>query len=90
MKTIKITTSLCQQICKKATWSNDRKKSIYIQIPKMVNLKDFSNFRSITQYILPSIVHSCAQEIRVLYRETVTTEQDSEKNGKTIELILDG
>lgn len=68
----------------KATWSNDWKKSIYIQIPKMVNLKDCSNFKSITQYyILTNIVHSSAQEIRVLQRETVAIEQGSEKNGNT-------
>uniref|UniRef100_A0A803TCU4 ribonuclease H n=1 Tax=Anolis carolinensis TaxID=28377 RepID=A0A803TCU4_ANOCA len=44
---VKVTHAICQQIWKTEEWSSDWKKSIYIPIPKKVNAKECSNFRTV-------------------------------------------
>ncbi|CAF4350556.1 unnamed protein product [Rotaria magnacalcarata] len=44
---IKVLTTLCQQIWKTKQWPSDWKKSIFIPIPKNGTVKDCSNYRTI-------------------------------------------
>ena len=39
--------SICQQICKTQQWPQDRKRSIFIPIPKKGNAKECSNYSTI-------------------------------------------
>ena len=40
---VKVLHSICQQIWKTQQWPQDRKKSVFILIPKKDNAKEFSN-----------------------------------------------
>ena len=39
--------SVCQQIWKTQQWPQDWKRSVFIPIPKKVNAKEYSNYRTI-------------------------------------------
>ena len=44
---VKVMHSICQQIWKTQQWPQDRKRSIFIPIPKKGNAKECSNYRTI-------------------------------------------
>ena len=44
---VKVLYSICQQIWKTQQWPQDWKRSVFIPIPKVVNAKDCSNYRTI-------------------------------------------
>ena len=39
--------SICQQICKTQQWPQDRKRSVFIAIPKKNNVKECSNYHTV-------------------------------------------
>ena len=39
--------SICQQICKTQQWPQDRKRSVFIAIPKEDNVKECSNYDTV-------------------------------------------
>ena len=43
---VKVLHSICQQIWKTQQWSQDRKKPVFILIPKKGNAKECSNYRT--------------------------------------------
>ena len=45
--TVKVLYSICYQIWKTQEWSQDRKKSVFILIPKKDNAKECSNYHTI-------------------------------------------
>ena len=45
---VKVLHSMCQQISKTQQWPQDRKRSVFIPIPKKGNAKECSNYRTIT------------------------------------------
>ena len=44
---VKVLHSICQQIWKTQQWPQDRKRSVFIPIPKKGNAKECSNYRTI-------------------------------------------
>ena len=44
---VKVLHSICQQIWKTQQWPQDRKRSVFILIPKKGNAKECSNYRTI-------------------------------------------
>ena len=44
---VKVLHSICQQIWKTQQWPQDRKRSVFIKIPKEVNAKECSNYHRI-------------------------------------------
>ena len=44
--TVKVLHSICQQIWKTQQWPHDRKRSVFIPIPKKGNAKECSNYRT--------------------------------------------
>ena len=44
---VKVLYSICQQIWKTQQWPQDRKRSVFITIPKKGNAKECSNYRTI-------------------------------------------
>ena len=44
---IKVLHSICQQICKTQQWLQDRKRSVFIPIPKKGNAKECSSYHTI-------------------------------------------
>ena len=44
---VKVLHSICQQIWKTQQWPQDRKRSVFIAIPKKGNAKEFSNYCTI-------------------------------------------
>ena len=44
---VKVLPSICQQIWKTQQWPQDRKRTIFIPIPKKGNAKECSNYRTI-------------------------------------------
>ena len=44
---VKVLHSICQQIWKTLQWPQDWKSSVFIQIPKKGNVKEFSNYLTI-------------------------------------------
>ena len=44
---VKVLHSICQQIWKTQQWPQDRKRTIFIPIPKKGNAKECSNYRTI-------------------------------------------
>ena len=48
--------SVCQQIWKSQQWPQDRKRSVFIPIPKKGNAKECSNYRTIALISLASKV----------------------------------
>ena len=45
---VKVLHSICQQIWKTQQWPQDRKRSVFIPIPKKGNAKECSNYHTIT------------------------------------------
>ena len=45
---VKVLHSICQQIWKTQQWPQDRKRSVFIPIPKKGNVKECSNYHTIT------------------------------------------
>ena len=45
---LKVLHSICQQIWKTQQWPQDGKRSVFIPIPKKANVKEFSNYCTIT------------------------------------------
>ena len=45
---VKVLHSICQQIWKTQQWPQDRKRSVFILVPKKGNAKECSNYRTIT------------------------------------------
>ena len=43
---VKVLHSICQQIWKTQQWPQDQKRSVFIQIPKKGNAKEFSNYHT--------------------------------------------
>ena len=43
---VKVLHSICQQIWKTQQWPQDWKRSVFIQIPKKGNAKEFSNYHT--------------------------------------------
>ena len=41
---VKVLHSICQQIWKTQQWTQDRKRSVFIPIPKKGNAKEYSNY----------------------------------------------
>ena len=44
---VKVLYSICQQIWKIHQWPQDRKRSVFIPIPKKANVKECSNYHTI-------------------------------------------
>ena len=44
---VKVLHSICQQIWKTQQWPQDWKRSVFISVPKKVNAKECSNYRTI-------------------------------------------
>ena len=44
---VKVLHSICQQIWKTQQWPQDWKRSLFFPIPKKVNAKEYSNYRTI-------------------------------------------
>ena len=44
---VKVLHSICQQIWKTQQWPQDRKRSVFIPIPKKGNAKEYSNYHTI-------------------------------------------
>ena len=44
---VKVLHSICQQIWKTQLWPQDRKRSVFIPIPKKGNVKKYSNYHTI-------------------------------------------
>ena len=44
---VKVLHSVCQQIWKTQQWPQDRKRSVFIPVPKKGNAKEASNYRTI-------------------------------------------
>ena len=44
---VKVLHSICEQIWKTQQWPQDWKRSVFISIPKKVNAKEFTNYRTI-------------------------------------------
>ena len=44
---VKVLHSICQQIWKTQQWPQDRKRSVFIPIPKKGNAKEYSNYPTI-------------------------------------------
>ena len=44
---VKVLHSICQQVWKTQQWQQDRKRSVFIPIPKKGNAKEHSNYRTI-------------------------------------------
>ena len=53
---VKVLYSICQQIWKTLQWPQDWKRSVFIQIPKKGNAKEFSNY-------LTSAFISCVSKV---------------------------
>ena len=45
--TVKVLHSVCQQIWKTQQWPQDWKRSVFIQVPKKGNAKEFSNYHTV-------------------------------------------
>ena len=45
---VKVLHSICQQIWKTQQWPQDRKRSVFIPVPKKVNAKELSNYHTIS------------------------------------------
>ena len=45
---MKVLHSICQEIWKTQQWPQDRKRSVFIPIPKKVNAKELSNYHTIS------------------------------------------
>ena len=58
---VKVLYSICQQIWKTQQWPQDWKRSVFIPIPKKVNAKDCSNYRTIAL-----ISHACQVRLKIL------------------------
>ena len=58
---VKVLHSICQQIWKTQQWSQDWKKSVFIQIPKKGTAEECSNYRTITL-----ISHASKVMLRIL------------------------
>ena len=57
----KVLHSICHQIWKIQQWSQDRKRSVFIPIPKKGNAKECSNYCTITH-----ILHASKIMLRIL------------------------
>ena len=44
---VKVLHSICQQIWKTQQWSQDRKRSVFIAVPKKGNAKECSNYSTV-------------------------------------------
>ena len=58
---MKVLHSICQQIWKAQQWPQDRKRSVFIPIPKKGNAKECSNY-----HIIPLISHASKQMLKIL------------------------
>ena len=61
MIAVKVLHSICQQIWKTQQWAQDRKRSIFIPIPKKDNARDCSNYHTIS-----SISHARQVMLKIL------------------------
>ena len=48
--TVKVLHSVCQQIWKTQQWQQDRKRSVFIPIPKKGNAKECSNYHTVALF----------------------------------------
>ena len=46
--TVKVLHSICQQIWNTQQWPQDRKRSVFIPIPKKGNVKEYSKYHTLT------------------------------------------
>ena len=58
---VKVLHSICQQIWKTQQWPQDRKRSVFIPIPKKDNVKECSNYR-----IIALISHASKVMLKIL------------------------
>ena len=58
---VKVLHSICQQIWKTQQWAQDRKRSVFILIPKKGNTKECSNYHTIAL-----ISHTCKLMLKIL------------------------
>ena len=58
---VKVLHSICQQIWKTQQWPQDRKRSVFIPIPKKGNVKEGSNYRTIAL-----ILHASKVMLKIL------------------------
>ena len=58
---VKVLQSICQQIWKTQQWSQDRKRSVFIPIPKKGNAKECSNY-----CIIAHILHASKIMLKIL------------------------
>ena len=58
---VKVLHSICQQIWKTQQWPHDRKRSVFIPIPKKGNAKECSNYR-----IIALISHTSKVMLKIL------------------------
>ena len=87
---VKVLHSVWQQIWKTQQWPQDRKKSVFIPIPKKGNAKECSNYRTIALISLASKVMLKILQVRVqqyMYREFQIFKLDLEK-AEEPEIIL--
>ena len=59
--------SICQQIWQTQQWPQDRKRSVFIPVPKKGNAKECSNYRTIalishTSKVMPQILQARLQK----------------------------
>ena len=58
---VKVLNSICQQIWKTQQWPQDRKRSVFIAIPKKGNAKECSNY-----YTIALISHASKVMLKIL------------------------
>ena len=56
---VKVLQSICQQIWKAQQWPQDRKRAVFIPIPKKGNAKERSNYRTI------ALISNASKKVKV-------------------------
>ena len=67
---VKVLHSICQQIWKTQQWPQDRKRSVFIPIPKKGNAKQYSNYCKIAL-----ILHASKEMLKILPSEASTVHE---------------
>ena len=78
---VKVLHSICQQIWKTQQWPEDRKRSVFIPIPKKGNAEECSNYRTIAL-----ISHASKVMLKILQ---VTLQQYVNREFQMFKLVLE-
>ena len=81
---VKVLHSICQQIWETQPWPQDRKRSVFIPIPKKGNVKECSNYRTIA---LISHASKVARLQQYLNRELPDVEDGFRKGNESRDQI---